>query len=402
MIFDVQSIRRYIPLSALLCIQCAGAPAFVPREIAAGLKGGYQVIAADLNGDGKPDLIAVAPGTNELVWFESPSWQRHVIISGVPRMINCAAWDIDGDGIPEIALASEFSNNAAKSLGIVSILHHNGDPRQPWTATEIDRLPTSHRLRWADIHGNGKKVLINAPLTNSAAQAPEDHLSVPLVYYDPADWKRRLISQENQGVQHGIFIFDWNGKGRDAILTASFSGLHLFRLNPSGSWLRTELSSGSPAPWPKSGSSDVTVGSTHGQRFLAAIEPWHGNQVAVYRLSRNHWERTVIDDSLTDGHTIASADFDNSGSDQILVGARGPSRNLYLYRLEGKKWARTLVDDGGMAASGCTVASLHSDGTKDIACISAATANLKLYENETGGPQPRSPQLVRSNNGRKL
>lgn len=83
----------------------------------------------------------------DLVWYENPTWERHVIASGLSRMINCATWDTDGDGIPEIALASGFDNQAKNSTGIISILRHEGDPRGPWEATEIDRLTTSHRLR---------------------------------------------------------------------------------------------------------------------------------------------------------------------------------------------------------------------------------------------------------------
>ena len=66
------------------------------------------------------------------------------------------AADVDGDGIPEIALASEFSNDPAQSPGVLSILKHNRDPKEPWTSTEIDRLPATHRLRWADLDGNGR------------------------------------------------------------------------------------------------------------------------------------------------------------------------------------------------------------------------------------------------------
>lgn len=368
-------------LAILLFAFTADAAEFVSHEIATGLKGGYQVIAADLNHDGKPDLIAVAPGTNELVWFENPGWQKHVILANVPRMINCAAWDTDGDGIPEIALAYEFSNDAHKSIGIVAILRHNGDPTHPWTPTEIDRLPTSHRLRWADIRGNGKKVLINAPLTNAEAQKPDDHLPVPLVYYDPADWKRHVISEENQGVQHGIFISDWDGQGREAILTASFSGLHVYRFTGSGAWQRTELAGGSPDPWPKSGSSDVSAGFLGKQRFLAAIEPWHGNQVAIYRERSRHWSREVIDSDLVDGHTIAAADFDGRGNDSVLAGARAGARSLFLYHWQNGKWLRQVVDEGNMAAAACTVVDLNNDGLLDFACISPVTQNLKWYEN---------------------
>ena len=90
--------------------------------------------------------------------------------------------------------------------------------------TEIDRLTTSHRLRWADIYGNGKKVLINAPLTGPHAEAPDYRDHTPLVFYRPGEWKRELIGDENEGVVHGIYVIDWDGDGRDEILTASFRG----------------------------------------------------------------------------------------------------------------------------------------------------------------------------------
>jgi len=350
---------------------------FVLHEVATGLKGGYQVVAADLNHDDKPDLIALAPGTNELVWFENPGWQRHVIVANVPRMINCAAFDIDGDGIPEIALAYEFSNDASKSLGIVAILHHLGDPAQPWRATEIDRLPTSHRLRWADLDSSGRKVLFNAPLTNAHAAHPEDWLPVPLVYYVPGEWKQRETAPGNMGVQHGILVLN------DGILTASMSGISRFHLERDGKWNRSVLSVGAPEAWPKSGSSDVAAGSTSKGRFLAAIEPWHGNQVAVYRRHRGKWKREVIDSSLTDGHTIIAADFDGNGNDVIVAGTRSGNRSLHLYTWKGGRWISALLDEGHMAAAACAVADLNGDGRPDFACISPVTQNLKWYENRT-------------------
>src|SRR5271156_3090672 len=117
----------------------SGPAKFVEHTVATGLKGGYQVVAVDMNHDGKPDLIALASGMTELVWFENPGWERHVIATNLSGMINLAAWDVDGDGIPEIVLASGFSMEAKKSAGIVSVLRHNGDPREPWSVQEIDR-----------------------------------------------------------------------------------------------------------------------------------------------------------------------------------------------------------------------------------------------------------------------
>jgi hypothetical protein len=378
-------------LLAALPLLAAEAPArFVEHTIATDLRGGYQVVVADLNHDGKPDLIALASGMKELVWYENPTWERHVIADNLSHMINCTVVATDGDPIPTIVLASEFANQAKDSIGLVSVLKHNGDPRQPWTATEIDRLTKSHRLRTADIDGSGKRVVILAPLTGAKAEAPDYRDQTPLVMYRPGEWQRQYISTENSGVVHGIYIVDWDGDGRDQILTASFTGIHLFKLGAGGRWTRTEIAKGDPAPWPKSGSSDVAVGRIGAQRFLATIGPWHGNQVAIYRQHSGVWERRVIDDSLVDGHTIVTADLTGDGRSEVIAGYRGKGRSVFIYYAEdanGERWSKHILDDGGMAAAACASADLNGDGRTDIACIGSGTSNLKWYENLGAGGQ---------------
>ena len=375
------SVRRLSVLLLTFPLLASAPAAFVEHTIANDLKGGYQVVAADLNHDGRPDLIALASGMSELVWYENPGWQRHVLAAGQRRMINCV---VVGN---EIVLASEFSMQASDSAGVVSVLRPAGDPREPWTVTEIDRLPTSHRLRTADIDGSGRLVVINAALTSATGAAPDYRGQTPLVYYVPGEWKRRVISTENSGVVHGIFVTDWDGNGRQGILSASFMGIHLFRFTEQARWTRTEVAKGDPAPWPKSGSSDIAVGRlgvgpTAQTRFLAAIEPWHGNQVAVYTRHGTQWQREVIDTSLNDGHTIQVADLNGDGVDEIVAGFRGPPRSVYLYSYDAadRHWTRRDLDNGGMGAAACTVVDLNQDGRPDIACIDST--RLKWYENK--------------------
>jgi hypothetical protein len=244
---------------------------------------------------------------------------------------------------------------------------------------EIDRLTTSHRIRWADFTGSGWKVAVNAPLTGPNATAPRYEDKVPL-----RDWKRRLIDDSNRGVVHGILIDDWNRDGRDDALTASFVGIHVYTQNANGRWNRTEVTKGDPSDWPKGGSSDIAIAKSEDGRYLAAIEPWHGNQVVVYSPAR-----TVIDNTLQDGHTILAADFDGDGDDEIVAGCRGGPRSVFLYRHVGGKWERQTVDPGPIAAAACAAADLNGDGRMDLTCIGSATANLKWYENMPSPPATR-------------
>jgi hypothetical protein len=369
-------------LSSAAPPQQSGDSSFIAHTIDTGLSGGYQVVVADLNRDGKPDIIALASGLKELQWYENPGWTKHVLVTGINQPINAAAYDVDGDGIPEIALAHEFSNVYARSLGIVSILTHQGDPTGLWSIKEIDRVPTSHRLRFADIEGTGKKVLVNFPLIGSKAIAPDYRDHVSLLMYRPGEWKREVITDSEEGVVHGILATAWDGGERESLLSASFLGVYALQFD-RGQWKRTPVAKGDPTDWPKSGSSDVIVGHLGLERFLATIEPWHGNKVVIYRQDKGGWTRHVIDEAITDGHTIVAGDFDGDGRDELIVGERQGKRSTYLYRAtnaEEDTWSKQPLDDGGMAAAGCAVADLNADKRPDVVCIGTATANLKWYE----------------------
>ena len=75
------------------------------------------------------------------------------------------------------------------------------------------------------------------------------------------------------------------------------------------------------------------MGRLDGRRFLATIEPWHGEQVVVYTRAKagDLWSRHAIDDSFRDGHALLCADLDGDGNDEIVAGFRGPGTSLYVY-----------------------------------------------------------------------
>jgi len=363
---------------------------FAMHVVATGIRGGYQVVAADMNKDGKVDLIGLGSSMTELLWYENPDWTPHVITRSAPRMINLAAADTDRDGIPEIGLAYEFSTSPARSAGKVAILHSNGDPRELWTQKEIDAIPTSHRVRFVTI--DGQPILINAPILSATARegfSDPDHTSTPLRAYRPPDWKVETITEANQGVVHGLFIGDWNGDGRDDVLTAGYVGIFAHSQGRGGAWTRTEIAKGDPAPWPQGGASDVAVGTFNKRKLVATNEPFHGNQVVVYlETTSGLGPRNVIDTRITSSHSLVLVDSDGDGNHEIVSGgtrgaARGVKPGVFFYKASdpsGQTWQRMMLD-AGIAANSCVTADINGDRRVDVACIDNSDPwSLRWYE----------------------
>ena len=258
----------------------AALPAFKATSIVSGLGMGYQLVLADLNRDKRLDVIVVDERAQDLAWYENPTWTRHVLATAVPRVINLDTHDLDGDGIPEIALAHRFETDPARSVGQVLLLTHGDDPTQAWTSRPIDAVPTAHRVRWMRIESGKAPWLIVAPFAGAGVVAPKYEGRTPIYAYRPGTWMRQQISSTLTGIVHSIHPVEW-APGRWQLLTASFDGLQ--RLVPkAGEWTHVPLTSGNVEPCPRCGSSEVKVGTLGQRRFLATIEPFHGTNVVVY------------------------------------------------------------------------------------------------------------------------
>ena len=298
--------------------------------------------------------------------------------------MNADAWDVDGDGRPEIVLAYNFETNPERSAGNLVLLKSGNDPREPWTATEIDRVPTAHRVRFVDFDGNGKKQLLLGPMVGMKARAPEYDDDVPIYTYQPGVWKRELLYGKLHGILHAIVPVHWKGARQEQLLTASFLGLHRIERNRKGELKVTEISKGDERACPQCGSSEVRQGRLGKRWFLAAIEPWHGNQLVVYVPEGKDWTRVVLESGMINGHGLAVGDLDGDGRDEIVCGFRGKGHNVTVYQAtdpEGVAWGRQILDNGGMAAADCRIDDFTGDGKPDIACAGASTGNVKIYEN---------------------
>jgi hypothetical protein len=380
-------------------------PRFEMKELDRGLDIGYAVLLVDVDGDKKTDIVVV--DTKRIIWYQNPDWKLRTILQGKtkPDNVCLAAADIDGDGQLDFALGAEWKPFNTKSGGTLQWLKRGKALDDEWTLYPIaDDVPMLHRIRFADLDGNGKPALLVAPLLGRNATKEKNWMdgeAVALTAYripkDPTKdrWVPDVIDQSLH-VMHNIYPLPAkSGQGMD-ILTASYEGVH--RLSRDGDkWKKQHLGEGNQAnPNGNRGSSEIKQGKLKdGTPFIATIEPWHGNEVVVYTppsdSSKTLWERHVLDDKLKWGHAVWCADLDGDGGDELIIGVRdnlsdkpGEKCGVRIYKAldaKGTKWERHLLDEGGVAVEDLAVADLHGDGRLDIVAVGRATKNVRVYRN---------------------
>ena len=368
-----------------LILLASAFPEFQAHVVTDDMPGAYCVRAADVDGDGKIDVIAQG---REVVWFQNPTWERFPITSETSGNIFVAPADLTGDGLPEIVLASDFGLGRSTDGGTLTLFERGATLSEPWTGRVIGAEPTAHRLYWAELDGSAPKELLVSPILGRGAVEPlYDQSAVELVAYSVPEtldepWERHVIDRSVH-VSHAVQAGDTDDDGRDEVLLVGYEGLFLLD-GEAGSWTRTQLGLGyQDEPAPRRGSSEVEMGHlSGGERFFATTEPWHGHQVVVYtRGAGELWDRAVIDDTLVSSHALAVADLDGDGSDEIVAGYRGEGTSLYGYAADGGEWTQHVIDDGGIAAQRCEAVDLDGDGDLDLVASGGSTHNVKWYEN---------------------
>jgi hypothetical protein len=383
------------------------------QEIARDLKVGYCVVTADVNGDGKPDIVVV--DVDRVVWYENPgrtadgsqpTWKRRTIVEHKTKLdnVSIAPIDIDGDGKIDFVLAAGWTGRFdTKTPSPLQWLRRGKSLDEPWEVHPIPcDEPTIHRVKVADLDGDGKPYVIVAPLMGRDATHGNNWMDGRpvrlLAYKVPADpvkgpWTPVVLNDSLHVVHCVTPVALGRRKGLD-LLTASYEGVSLIGRDEAGHWVQNKLHGGlqQTISGPR-GSSEVAMGQVAAVKFMTTVEPWHGNQIVVYTPVAKEWDRKVIDAKLRWGHAIRCADLDGDGIDEIIVGVRDDpgrtdpfpdKRGVRVYKTRdtgGRVWDRELVDEGSVAVEDLTVADLDGDGRPEIIAVGRQTGNIRIYWN---------------------
>jgi len=378
------------PAVLILCALPAAqssAPTFRGQELVTNFGVGYAVQIADMNGDKRPDIVAIS-GT-QLVWFENPTWQKHVALDEgkTPKDNVCiAAHDIDRDGRMDVAIGATWQPRNTTGGGTLHWAGRAADAGE-WSVTNIAEEPTLHRIAWGDVDGDKAAELIVTPLHGRGTAPPDWRGAGPrvLVFEVPKDprgdkWSSE-VADDSLHILHNLLVTNFDDDPAAEILTASRDGVHVLDRTRDGKWSKRLIGEGAPG--------EIKMGRIGKRRVLATIEPWHGNSVVLYlepagKASTAVWERRVIEEKLTEGHALGWGDFDGDGDDELAVGWRVKPFGVAVYDVDrdGNLVAKHMVDAEGMATEDLAVADLNGDKRPDIVASGRATRNVKIYWNE--------------------
>lgn len=379
-------------------------PTFKAQQLDEKITVGYGVLLIDLNGDGKPDIVVA--DSKRVIWFENPTWTMHTILQGqtTPDNVAIAPIDLEGRGRPDLILGAGWKGYNTKDNSTLQWLQPGSNVAEPWMMhpIEFDEVAL-HRVHVGTI--DGKPRVFVAPLLGRGAsqQGNWSESSPKLVGYaippDPihGPWVASVVN-DHFHVVHNFWPVDFDGDGKTELLVACYEGLWLLRPEAGGPWKAERIGAGEQSnPNGSRGCSEAKLGhSRSGQRFIATIEPWHGNEVVVYtppQSGHELWERKVLDSDLHEGHGIWLADLEHSGGDQIIACSRagkpGEGRGVFVYSPESPTgnasdatWTKHVIDDKEMAAEDVAAADLKGDGNIDIVAVGRATHNIRIYWNE--------------------
>jgi FG-GAP-like repeat len=366
-------------------------PVFQRQSIDEAIRIGYGLAVADVNGDGKPDLVLA--DKTDIVWYANPKWQKHVIASRLTLMDNVcvAARDIDGDGKAEIAVGAQWNpgetTDETKS-GAVFYLIRPVDPTQRWTPVKLTHEPTVHRMKWVrtgdrqfklvvvPLHGRG-----NNPQTGEGDPVKVLAYDVPADVSQPAGWKTTVVD----ATMHKTHNLDvkkarsgpeslWLG-GKEGVSHVSWS---------DGGWSSRLLTFEGL---------EKGVGEVRGagSEILAVVQPMHGNQLAVYH---DQFGRAVLDESLNQGHALVCQSLLGRGFPEVVVGWReknseGKVGVKMFVRDDSsgrESWKSHVIDDNTMACEDMLAADLDGDNKPDLVAAGRATHNVVIYWNKTSAP----------------
>ena len=337
---------------------------------------------ADVNKDGKPDIIAGAR------WFENPDWKAHDIWK--PKKFNYTkgysdsflnfATDVNEDGWIDMILF-DFPGKE------VYWLENPAGKDLMWTRYLVDSIGSNESPMMVDINGDNKQDLVFGNEKTGQMNWWSHSIKAKKVI-----WTRTPISEPKaKGIgmfQHGLGWGDINNDGlKDVMIIGGWwecpKDVKTMTPDVRGpAWKFHDAKLGYPCsqmlPYDLDGDGDTDVvsGSAHNYGLW-----WH-EQVKDQN-NNIDFKRHVIDSTFSEVHSAVMKDVNNDGLPDLITGKRffahqgegpGGMEPAYVYWFEllkdgkGKPvWKRHLIDSNSGVGINFEAADINNDGLLDFA-----------------------------------
>lgn len=295
----------------------------------------FSTIPMDVNGDGRMDFITGGWFGKRLVWKENPGdeqeWPEH-LIAEAGNVETTAAWDIDGDGTPEI-----IPNTPNDSLVIYRLLRDaQGKGTGNFQAYPI-LGESGHGLGFGDINGDGRGDLI---LHHGWAEAPEQPFREAWTFHPDFELGKASIP---------IIVADINQDGQP----------------------------------------DLVSGQAHDYGL-----DWYEQRST--NAGKKEWVKHPIDPHHSQFHTLQWVDLDDDGQPELVTGKRFRAHNgkdpggndyvgIYYYKWNGETFGKQVVSygppgEGKGLGIYFSIADVNGSGKKDI--VAAGKDGLFVFYNQ--------------------
>lgn len=346
----------------------------------------YSVTAADVNGDGKPDLISATAANSVMVLigkgdgtFSKPA---QYVGGSVPMGVTSG--DFNGDGKPDLAVANRADNTVSVFLG--------GGDGSFASSGSYPAGPSARAVSAADLNGDNRDDLVVADPSCTSIFPPCPTTGSMSVLIANADGTfNTAVSYPVNGYPVSVATGDFNRDGKvDAVVANANSPgtVSVFLGNGDGTFQSPIDYATAQEPM------GVAVADVNGDGKLdlvvAAASGTTGGTASVLLGNGDGTFQTHLDYALGNGSiSILTADFNGDGKLDIAAANYGGSTvSVLLGNGDGTFQSQVTYYAAYLEPTGLVTGDFNGDGHLDLAVVNGSDNTIALLLGKGDGTFP--------------